>query len=111
MALDGTPDATRRSGKPDEAFHHRAEDIQVTDTTGSPHGDENLAKIRRSNAETEKFIEEAYKLRAEEAKLRAEERKLGRDAWASPVATVASAMTAGAALFGAGLALAPLFGR
>lgn len=77
---------------------------RVSDTTGSPHGDEDLAKIRRSNAETEKFIEEAYKLRAEE-------RKLGRDAWVSPVATVASAMTAGAALFGAGLALARLFGR
>jgi hypothetical protein len=83
----------------------------MTDSSTSNEGEDLLAKLRRSNAETEKFIEEAYKLRAEEAKLRAEERKLGRDAWASPVATVASAMTAGAALFGAGLALARLFGR
>jgi hypothetical protein len=83
----------------------------MVETSTISHDEDVLAKIRRSNAETEKFIEEAYKLRAEEAKLRAEKRKLGRDAWASPVATVASAMTAGAALFGAGLALARLFSR
>ncbi len=83
----------------------------MTDTAAGRDSEEFLSKIRRSNAETEKFIEEAFKLRAEEAKLRAEERKLGRDAWASPVATIASAMTAGAALFGAGLALARLVGH
>ena len=83
----------------------------MTETSIDRDGEDVLAKMRRSNAETETFIEEAYKLRAEGAKLRADERKRGRDAWASPVATVASAMTAGAALFGAGLALARLFGR
>lgn len=82
----------------------------MSDTSVSSDGEDDLAKIRRSNTETEKFIEETYNLRAEAAKLRAEERKLGRDAWASPVATVASAMTAGA-LFGAGLAFARPFGR
>ena len=39
-----------------------------------------LARLRRSNAETEKLIEEASELRAGEAKLRAEECELGRDA-------------------------------
>ena len=80
MAPDGTGDAARRSGQPDEVFHPRAEDIRVTDTIGSPQDDESLAKIRRSNAETEGFIEEASKLRAEGAELRTEERKRGRDA-------------------------------
>ena len=50
------------------------------------------------------FIEERFKLRAEG-------RKFGRHAWASPVATGASAMTAWAVLFGAGAAFVKLFGH
>ncbi len=57
-----------------------------------------LARMRRSNAETEKFIEEAFKLRAEEAKLRAEERKLGREAFIAPLAIFFTAVSATGAL-------------
>ena len=66
--------------------------------TGARDHEDFLARVRRSNAETEKFIEEAFKLRAEEAKLRAEERKLGRDAIVAPITTFIAAISAMGAL-------------
>ena len=75
-----------------------------------------LARIKRSNAETEKFIEESYKLRMEEMKLRSESYKLQNEAFKMqrerafyPFVAMASALTAGAALFGAGAAFAKLY--
>ena len=69
-----------------------------------------LAKIRRSNAETQKFIEEAFKLRAEEMKLRAEERKLGRDAIIAPVAIFITALSAIGALVASTITLLRIHG-
>lgn len=65
----------------------------MTDGSAIRDQEDLLARIRRSDAETEEFMEEAFTLRPEEAKSRAEGRKLGRDTWAFPVV---SAMTAGA---------------
>jgi hypothetical protein len=50
-----------------------------------------IAALRRSNAETEKFIQESHKLAAERDKLIAEERKFRLEPW---IAAMAAAFTA-----------------
>ncbi|KQP53010.1 hypothetical protein [Methylobacterium sp. Leaf106] len=64
---------------------------------------EQVARVLRSNAETQKFIDE-------QAKLRAEAEKLARDRALAPWQIVLSSMAAGAALFGAGAAFIKVFG-
>jgi hypothetical protein len=46
--------------------------------------DELISRIERQQAETRKFVNEAFKLAAEADKLRAEEKKLGRDRLLAP---------------------------
>lgn len=90
----------------------------MTDASISRDEEDFLAKVRRSNAETEKFIEEAFKLRAEEAKLRAEEAKLraeegklGRDRALSPWQLMLTMVAAGTGLFASGATIFKLFGH
>lgn len=64
---------------------------------------EQVARVLRSNAETQKFIEE-------QAKLRAEADKMTRDRALAPWQIALSGMAAGAALFGAGAAFIKVFG-
>lgn len=64
---------------------------------------EQVARVLRSNAETQKFIDE-------QSKLRAEAEKLARDRALAPWQIVLSSMAAGAALFGAGAAFIKVFG-
>ncbi|KQT84438.1 hypothetical protein ASG59_03435 [Methylobacterium sp. Leaf466] len=85
---------------------------------------EQVARVLRSNAETEKFVAEQRKLMAEQAKLAAEadklmaERiklatesdKLLRDRALAPVSIGFAGMAAGAAIFGAAAAFMKLLG-
>ncbi|WP_316219052.1 hypothetical protein [Bradyrhizobium sp. SZCCHNR2026] len=64
---------------------------------------EQIARIERAQEETRKFA-------AEQHKLSAETRKITRDTNLAPWQLVLSAMTAGAALFGAGAAFTKLMG-
>jgi len=64
---------------------------------------EQIARIERAQEEVRKFV-------AEQHKLTAEARKLTRDAALAPWQLVVTAMTAGAALFGAGAAFTKLMG-
>ncbi|WP_316172834.1 hypothetical protein [Bradyrhizobium sp. SZCCHNRI2049] len=64
---------------------------------------EQIARIERAQEETRKFVTEQHKLTAEA-------RKLTRDASLAPWQLVVTAMTAGAALFGAGAAFTKLMG-
>ncbi|MCJ2042802.1 hypothetical protein MKK55_28215 [Methylobacterium sp. J-059] len=64
---------------------------------------EQVARVLRSNAETQKFIEE-------QAKLRAEADKLARERALAPWQIALSGMAAGAALFGAGAAFIKVLG-
>ena len=59
-------------------------------------------------AETRKLMAEADKLKAEKYKLSAESSKLERDTMLSPWLLLAQGLIAGAALLGAGAALAKL---
>lgn len=63
---------------------------------------EQLARIRKTQAEIDRMFDEQQKLRAEDRKLSAEARLL-------PVSLIFQAMLAGAALLGAGAAIAKLF--
>ncbi len=63
---------------------------------------EQTAIALRSNAETQKFVEEQAKLRAEAAKLE-------RDRALAPWQIAAASAAAGAALFGASIAFVKLF--
>lgn len=63
---------------------------------------EQVARVIRSNEETQKFI-------AEQRKLIAEAAKLERDRALAPWQIVAASMAAGAALFGASIAFVKLF--
>ena len=76
----------------------------MTDVDAPYTAEELRVRINRSIAETEKFV-------AEQHKLLAEAYKLDRDARFAPVILVASTMTAGAALFGAGAAFFKVFGH
>ena len=78
----------------------------MTDTSAPASFDieEQRIRINRSIAETEKFV-------AEQHKLLAEAYKLDRDTQLAPIILTASAMTAGAALFGAGAAFFKVFGH
>jgi hypothetical protein len=60
----------------------------------------------RLEAETRKLMAEAAKLNAEEYKLAAERNKLERDKQLSPWLLLVQGLVAGAALLGAGIALA-----
>ena len=72
--------------------------------TNTVDAQEQLTRIERMNAETRKFVEEALKLSAEA-------RKLNRDASFAPFTIIIGASTAGAALFGAGVAFVKLLGH
>ena len=61
---------------------------------------------RRLEAEARKLMAEATKLGAEQVKLIAEQQKLNRDKMLSPWMLLAQGLLAGAALMGAGVALA-----
>jgi hypothetical protein len=60
----------------------------------------------RLDAETRKLMAETDKLKAEQYKLAAEQMELGRDTSLSPWLLLAQGLIAGAALIGAGAALA-----
>lgn len=64
---------------------------------------EQVARVLRSNAETQKFVEEQSKLRAEAA-------KLNRDRSLAVWQVAVSCLAAGAAIFGAGAAFIKLLG-
>ncbi|WP_375395236.1 hypothetical protein [uncultured Sphingomonas sp.] len=66
------------------------------------------AESRNLRAEAEKLNAEQYKLVAEQYKLEAEKSKLDRDKMLSPWLILAQGLIAGAALMGAGVALAKL---
>jgi len=66
------------------------------------------AESRKLRAEAEKFSAEQYKLVAEQYKLEAEKHKLDRDRMLSPWLILAQGLIAGAAIMGAGVALAKL---
>ncbi|AWB23016.1 hypothetical protein DA075_20625 [Methylobacterium currus] len=63
---------------------------------------EQVARVLRSNEETQKFIAEQRKLLAEQAEHQAEGSKLERDRALAPWQIIVASMAAGAALFGAG---------
>ena len=63
-------------------------------------------KTRKLMAEADKLRAEEYKLSAEHFKLEAERYKLERDKTLSPWLLLAQGLVAGAALLGAGVALA-----
>ena len=69
------------------------------------HGDVDL---REQLARIDRLIAETQKLMSEEGKLRSEEAKLHRDRAMAPWQVVTTAMAAGAALMGAGVALGRL---
>lgn len=71
---------------------------------------EQVARVLRSNAETEKFVAEQRKLMAEQAKLQAEALKFNRDRFLAPVSIAFAGMAAGAAIFGAAAAFLKLIG-
>ena len=64
------------------------------------------AESRKLRAEAEKLNAEQYKLVAEQYKLEAERFKLDRDKMLAPWLIVLQGLIAGAALLGAGIALA-----
>ncbi len=64
---------------------------------------EQITRIERMNAETREFVEETLQLQAKA-------RKLGRDASIAPFTIIFGTLTAGAALFGAGVAFVKLLG-
>ena len=70
---------------------------------------EQIARVIRSNEETQKFVAEQRKLIAEQSKLMAETAKLERDRALAPWQIVAACMAAGAALFGESIAFVKLF--
>ncbi|UHC17377.1 hypothetical protein LRS73_05665 [Methylobacterium currus] len=63
---------------------------------------EQVARVLRSNEETQKFIAEQRKLLAEQAEHQAESSKLERDRALAPWQIIVASMAAGAALLGAG---------
>lgn len=65
--------------------------------------EEQLARIRRMNAETQKFVDEGLKLSTEA-------RKLARDAAIAPYTAMFGGFTAGAAVVGAIVTALKLFG-
>ena len=67
-----------------------------------------VARVLRSNAETEKFVAEQRKLIAEQSKLQAETLKIGRDRLLAPLSIGFAGIAA--ALFGAGAAFVKLLG-
>jgi len=78
---------------------------------------EQIARIDRAiveqaklAAEERKLAAERIKLEAEQLKFNAEASKMLRDRALAPAAMIISALTAGAALFGAGAAFMKLFG-
>ena len=75
--------------------------------------DDDIRRLNRDaaklEAETRKLLAEADKLKAEKYKLSAESSKLERDSALSPWLLLAQGLIAGAALLGAGAALAKLF--
>lgn len=71
---------------------------------------EQVARVLRSNAETEKFVAEQRKLIAEQAKLDAEALKLSRDRTLAPISIAFAGFGAGAALVGAFVAALKLYG-
>ncbi|WP_348272376.1 hypothetical protein [Methylobacterium sp. GXS13] len=71
---------------------------------------EQVARVLRSNAETEKFVAEQRKLIAEQSKLQAETLKIGRDRVLAPLSIGFVGMAAAAAFFGAGAAFVKLLG-
>ena len=74
--------------------------------------DEDIRQLNRDaaklEAETRKLLAEADKLKAEKYKLSAESSKLERETILSPWLLLAQGLIAGAALIGAGAALAKL---
>jgi hypothetical protein len=80
-----------------------------TSSPGSLDLAEQVARVLRSNAETQKFVEEQSKLRAEQAKLQAEADKLVRDRMLAPWQIVATSVAATAALIGGTAAVVKLF--
>lgn len=80
--------------------------------TASSSSDDDIRQLNRDaaklEAETRKLMAEAAKLNAEEYKLSAERYKLERDRNLSPWLLLAQGLVAGAALMGAGVALAKL---
>jgi hypothetical protein len=79
----------------------------MSDTTSPPLDlREQIARIDRAIAETAKYTAETTKYVAEQRKLDAEARHFDRHGWQ----IVVTAMTAGAALFGAGAAFLKLLG-
>jgi hypothetical protein len=70
-----------------------------------------LTRIRRSQAETDKFIDESHKLRAEAAKFFDESYKLRAEAGKYQRERTTLAMTGGAALLGAGAVIGGLVVR
>lgn len=74
--------------------------------------DDQIRQLNRDaaklEAETRKLLAEADKLKAEKYKLAAESSKLERDTTRSPWLLLAQGLIAGAALLGAGAALAKL---
>lgn len=77
----------------------------MTDTPipTTPDFEEQIARIRRMNVETQKFVEEGLKLSAEA-------RKLNREATIAPFTAIFTAFTAGAAVVGAVAAVLKLYG-
>ncbi|MFG1304170.1 hypothetical protein V5F34_08525 [Xanthobacter autotrophicus] len=71
---------------------------------------EQIARIERMQEETRKFVAEGHKLAAEQQKLLADSMKTQRDHALAPWQITIGAMTAGAALFGAGVALMKVLG-
>ena len=75
--------------------------MSTTDLDSDALGREQIrANIERLLAESIKFAAEQMKLTAEQAKLDAEAEKMRRERWWYPAVVVATAMGAGAAIFG-----------
>lgn len=70
---------------------------------------EQVARVLRSNEETQTFVAEQRKLIAEETKFRAEAAKLGRDRVLAPWQIVATSVAATAALIGGTAAVVKSF--
>ncbi|TGE01666.1 hypothetical protein [Methylobacterium nonmethylotrophicum] len=70
---------------------------------------EQVARVLRSNEETQKFVAEQRKLMAEQATLQAEASKLARDRMLAPWQIVATSVAATAALIGGTAAVVKLF--
>ena len=70
---------------------------------------EQVARVLRSNEETQKVVAEQRKLIAEQAKLQAETFKLGRDHTLAPWQIVATSVAATAVLIGGTAAIVKIF--